>query len=130
MGGRGTFAAGKPTEFTYRAVGEIEGIKILEPIDKSKALKLPEESHKSFGYVLYDKDGVFHQYREYNEKHEVVLEIGYHYERSLGKGDVLHVHIYHIPGVEHHQKAVKYILVPGNPIYEKYKRLFRGVKQS
>lgn len=128
MGGRGTFAAGNPVEYTYETVGMIDGIKILEPIDKTKALKLPEESHKSSGYVLYDKDGVFHQYREYNDNHEVVLEIGYHYERSLGKGDILHIHIYQAPGVENHAKAIKYALDSSDPIYKKYRRLFRGVK--
>jgi len=127
MGGRGTFAAGRTVAYTYETVGFIDGIKILEPIDKSKALKLPEESHSSTGYVLYDKDGVFHQYREYNVGHEVVLEIGYHHERSLGQGDVLHVHIHTLPGVDNHAKADKYRIGPGDPIYEKYKRLFKGV---
>ena len=128
MGGRGTFAIGNNVAYNYKTIGKIDGVKIVEPIDKTKALKLPEESHSSLGYVLYDKDGVFHQYREYNEKHEVVLEIGYHYEKSLGKGDVLHVHIHTQPGVEHHQKAIKIQLHPGDALYEKYKKLFKGVK--
>ena len=63
MGGRGTFAAGKQIAYTYETVGKVDGVKIINPIDKSKSLKLPEESHSSVGYVLYDKDGVFHQYR-------------------------------------------------------------------
>ena len=78
MGGRGTFAAGKQVAYTYETVGKVDGVKIINPIDKSKSLKLPEESHSNVGYVLYDKDGVFHQYRKYNSNHEVVLEIGYH----------------------------------------------------
>ena len=81
MGGRGTFAAGKQVAYTYETVGKVDGVKIIKPIDKSKSLKLPEESHSSVGYVLYDKDGFFHQYREYNSNHEVVLEIGYHHEK-------------------------------------------------
>ena len=128
MGGRGTFAAGKQVAYTYKTVGKIDGVKIVQPIDKNKSLKLPEESHSSIGYVLYDKNGVFHQYREYNENHEVVLEIGYHHEKALGKGDVLHVHVHKIPGVENHKSAEKYTIFPGNPIYEKYKKLFKGVK--
>ena len=91
--------------------------------------KLPEESHSpNARYVLLDKDGVFHQYREYNENHQVVLEIGYHYERSLGKGDVLHVHVHTIPGVEGHTDARKYAIGPGDQYYEKYKKFFKGVK--
>ena len=128
MGGRGTFSTGKQVSYTYETVGTIDGVKIIRPIDKTKSLKLPEESHSSIGYVLYDKDNVFHQYREYNANHEVVLEIGYHHEKSLGKGDVLHVHIHNIPGIEHHGTADKYKISPGNPIYEKYKKLFKGVK--
>ena len=128
MGGRGTFAAGRDVEYTFYTVGFVDGIKIINPIDGTKALKLPEESHKSTGYVLYDKNGVFHQYREYNKDHEVVLEIGYHHESSLGKGDVLHVHIHTIPGVDYHKLARKFRIYPGDEIYEKYKSLFKGVK--
>ena len=52
MGGRGTFAAGKQVAYTYETVGKVDGVKIINPIDKSKSLKLPEESHSSVGYVL------------------------------------------------------------------------------
>ena len=128
MGGRGTFAAGKNVEYQYKTVGFVDGVKIINPIDKTKSLKLPEESHSSIGYVLYDKNGVFHQYREYNANHEVVLEIGYHHEKSLGIGDILHVHEHIKPGVEHHATAKKRKLNAGDPIYEKYKNLFIGVK--
>lgn len=128
MGGRGTFAAGNNVAYTYETVDKIDGIKIIRPIDKTKSLKLPEESHSSREYVLYDKDGVFHQYREYNANHEVILEIGYHHEKSLGKGDILHVHIHNAPGIVHHGTATKYAISPGDPIYEKYKKLFKGVK--
>ena len=128
MGGRGTFAVGKQVDYIYETVGKIEGVKIINPIDKTKALKLPEESHSSNSYVLYDKDGVFHQYREYNSNHEVVLEIGYHHENSLGHGDVLHAHVHSIPGVEHHSQAIKFVIRPGDALYEKYKKLFIGVK--
>ena len=104
-------------------------MKILRPIGQSKSLKLPEESHTPGNcYVLLDKNGVFHQYREYNENHEVVLEIGYHYEKSLGQGDILHIHIHNQPGVENHSSADKFKIGPGNPCYEKYKHLFVGVK--
>lgn len=129
MGGRGTYSVGNNVAYTYKAVGDIDGIKILEPIDSTKSFKLPEESHTAGNrYVLLDKNGVFHQYREYNENHKVVLEIGYHIESDLGQGKVFHVHIHSIPGVEGHRSAVKYIIGPGDPYYEKHKNLFVGVK--
>ena len=100
----------------------------MQPTDSKKSLKLPEEAHSSSSYVLLDKDGVFHQYREYDSQHRVILEIGYHHEPSLGKGDVLHVHIHKTPGVEFHSEATKERIYPGHPIYEQYKKFFKGVK--
>ncbi|MBR2693078.1 MAG: hypothetical protein IKE69_02590 [Thermoguttaceae bacterium] len=129
MGGNGTYSIGHSPEYTYETVGKIDGVKILKPKDPRKQFKLPEESHSpNARYVLLDKDGVFHQYREYNENHQVVLGIGYHHEPSLGKGDVLHVHIDTIPGVEWHTDAQKYAIGPGDQYYEKYKQFFKGVK--
>ncbi len=58
--------------------------------------------------------------------HEVVLEIGYHHEKSLGHGDILHVHVHNTPGVEHHGQADKFVIKPGHPLYDKYKKLFKG----
>ena len=74
MGGRGTYSLGQSPAYTYKTVGMIGDTKILIPIDQTKALKLPEESHtRESKYVLFDKEGVFHQYREYNNDHKVVL---------------------------------------------------------
>ena len=128
MGGKGTYSTGKSPEFTYKTVGMIGDVKILEPMDETLSRKLPEESHTpGTSYVLLDKDGVFHQYREYNSNHEVVLEIGYHQESSLGNGDVLHVHLYRTPGVDNHKISDKFTIKPGDYYYEKYKYLFVGV---
>ena len=114
MGGNGTYSIGHSPEYTYETVGKIDGVKILKPKDSRKMAKLPEESHSpNTRYVLLDKDGVFHQYREYNENHQ---------------GDVLHVHIHTIPGVEGHTDAQKHAIAPGDQYYEKYKQLFKGVK--
>ena len=89
--------------YTYESAGEIDGVKILRPIDKSKSYKLPEESHTAGnGYILLDKNGIFHQYREYDQNHKVILEIGYHQEKALGKGDVLHIHVHKKPGIDYH----------------------------
>ena len=129
MGGKGTYSTGQSPAYTYETVDKIGEVKVLEPIDKSQARKLPEESHTpGTSYVLLDKDGVFHQYREYNDNHEIVFEIGYHHESSLGEGDVLHVHIHKTPGIDGHKSAQKFVIGPGNPYYEKYKHLFVGVK--
>lgn len=126
MGGRGTFAAGKNVAYTYKTVGTIAGVKVLVPIDDAKSWKLPEEAHSSSSYIVLDKAGVFRQYREYNEKHEVVLEIGYHNEPELGKGKVLHIHIYKIPGVDHHREAKPRRLTDKEKA--KYAKFFKGVK--
>ena len=129
MGGKGTYSTGQSPAYTYKTVDHIGDVKVLRPIDETKSFKLPEESHTAGNrYVLLDKDGVFHQYREYNENHEVILEIGYHHEKSLGEGDVLHVHVHTIPGVENHSSAEKFKIGPGDSYYEKYKHLFVGVK--
>ena len=128
MGGKGTYSMGLSPAYKYETVDKINGVKVLQPIDKSKAFKLPEESHTPGNkYILLDKDGVFHQYREYNSNHEVVLEIGYHHESKLGKGDVLHVHMHQKPGVANHKSADTRVIGPGDPIYEKYKHFFIGV---
>lgn len=129
MGGRGTYSRGKRPEYAYETVGKIEGVKVLVPKDKEKALKLPEESHTaSTQYILLDRDGVFHQYREYNENHEVVLEIGYHHEAGLGKGDVLHIHIHGKPGIENHGSVTTVKRKLTREEYERYKRYFKGVR--
>ena len=98
MGGRGTFAAGNNVPYKYETVGYIDGVKILEPIDKKASRRLPEEAHSSQSYIRLDNDGHFYQYREYNEKHELVLEIGYHPENNLSKDKanrpILHAHDY------------------------------------
>lgn len=129
MGGRGTYSTGKNTAFTYECVDKIDGVKVLKPIDSKKSYKLPEESHTAGNrYILLDKDGVFHQYREYDQNHKVILEIGYHHEAALGNGDILHIHIHKTPGVEGHNEAEKRRIGPGDPYYEKYKKFFVGVK--
>ena len=94
MGGRGTFAAGKPTEFTYRAVGEIEGVKVLEGLNGKH--DLPVESHKSSSYIQLYPDGNFKMMRFYNREHYLVMEIAYHPEPKLdgSRKSILHIHEY------------------------------------
>ena len=64
--------------------------------------------------------------REYNDNHEVILEIGYHNEPTLGKGKVLHIHVYHTPGVDHHREAKPRLLTDKEKA--KYAKFFKGVK--
>jgi len=95
MGGRGTFAAGKPVDFAYKTVGFIEGVKVLVGINGKHSL--PESSHSSNAYIKLNTDGTFREMRLYNENHALRLEIAYHPEKSL-TGDsttpVLHYHTY------------------------------------
>ncbi len=127
MGGRGTFSAGKNVAHSYHTVGFIDGVKILQPIDSRKSLKLPEEAHSASSYVLLDKDGVFHQYREYDSNHKVVLEIGYHNDTDLGQGDVLHIHIHTKAGVEYHKDPSTEKRKLTHAEYDRYKKFFKGV---
>ena len=126
MGGRGTYAAGKDVPYQYKTVGYIDGVKVLQPIDDNAARKLPEEAHSSQSYIKLDSDGKFSQYREYNEKHELVLEIAYHPEHNLTHDKenkpVLHAHDYDPQkhGKDWHQPARN--LTVGE--FEKYKKFF------
>lgn len=124
MGGRGTFAIGNNVKYTYETVGKIEGIKVLEKLDKNASGGLPEEAHSSSAYIMLNKDGVFRMYREYDDKHYLRFEIAYHPEKNIdpSRKPVLHVHEYK-PDNFHDRKA--------RPItseeYEKYKKYFKGL---
>lgn len=95
MGGRGTFASGNNVEFTYKTVGMIEGVKVLEGLNGKHGL--PESSHSSNAYIKLKPDGTFHEMRIYDKNHILRIEIAYHPEKDL-TGDyvtpVLHYHIY------------------------------------
>lgn len=127
MGGRGSFAKGRQAAYTFKTVGIIEGVKVIQPLNPVNSLKLPEESHSASCYLLLDRDGVFHQYREYNENHQVILEIGYHHESRMGNGDVLHIHVYREPGVEHHENPSTVKRKLTREEYHRYKKLLKGV---
>ena len=111
-----------------KTVGQIEGVKVLQPDRSVGSLKLPEESHRSASYIVLDQTGNFRQMRVYNEKHEAIFEIGYHPKSSLGKGKILHVHEYVVPGAISHKTAKKFRIYPGDSYYEKYKKYFKGFR--
>ena len=131
MGGRGS-SARVPYEYTYKCIGEIDGVKILEPLGvkwqgKAKLpTKLPEESHSSRAYMKLNPYGQFSQYREYDENHQIILEIGYHREATLDRHapQVLHIHFYNPPG--NFQNRAPRLLTQEE--FEKYKHLFIGLK--
>ncbi len=78
MGGRGTYATGNLIDYTYKTVDYIEGVKVLEKLNKGDSISLPEEAHSSNAYILLDHQGNFKMYREYDENHYLKYEIGYH----------------------------------------------------
>ena len=98
MGGRGTYSKGKNPVLYYYCIGKIDGVKILKGIGNFH--RLPEESHNSKAYIKVDENGTFQQYREFNSNHQLIIEIGYHREKSIDKHaqKVLHIHHYTPPG--------------------------------
>ena len=94
MGGRGTFAAGNPVPYTYEAVGNIEGVKVLQGLNGKHGL--PEEAHSSKMYIKLHRDGTLNMLRIYNDNHYLEAEIAYHPEPYLtgNHHPVLHIHYY------------------------------------
>lgn len=98
MGGRGTFAAGNKTQYVYKTVGKIEGVKVLEGINGKHSL--PEEAHSSWAYIKLKPNGTFHEMRIYDSDHYLTKEIAYHPEPKInkikgnGNVSVLHIHDY------------------------------------
>ena len=41
MGGRGTFASGNPVPYSYETIGIIDGVKVLQKLDKKASAGLP-----------------------------------------------------------------------------------------
>ena len=124
MGGRGTFASGNNVAYSYETVGKIEGVKVLQKLDKNASGGLPEEAHSSGAYIMLNKDGNFKMYREYDDNHYLKFEIAYHPEKSIdpSRKPVLHVHEYK-PDNFHDRNA--------RPLtkeeYKKYKKYFKGL---
>jgi len=120
MGGRGTFAAGKNVAYQYETVGTIEGVKVLSGLNGKHSL--PEESHLSVAYIKLKPSGIFHEMRIYDKNHYLTLEIAYHPEPRLGKGNVLHYHIYD----RNFQRSEAFNMT--TELKEKYKKYFKGIK--
>ena len=125
MGGRGTFSKGDNPPYTYKTVGKIDGVKVLEGISGKHAL--PEESHSSVAYIKLNHDGTFREMRIYDENHRTILEIAYHPEAKINHGNrkdkILHVHEYLKPG----NFNIRPVRLITKQEYEKYKKFFKGV---
>ena len=97
---------------------------MLEKLNKADSLALPEEAHSSNAYVLLDHQGKFKMYREYDDKHYLKYEIGYHPEKDIdpSRKPVLHVHEYTPDNFKDRKPR---------PIseeeYNKYKKYFKGI---
>ena len=122
MGGRGTFAINNPVPYSYETVGKIDGVKVLQKLDKKSSIGLPEEAHSSTAYILKYSNGNFKQMRFYNNDHTAKYDIDYHYEPKLGSRTepIYHIHEYK-NGVRDKigRKLTK-------SEYNKYKKYFKG----
>ena len=131
MGGRGTFASGNSVAYTYKTVGIIEGVKVLQGIGGKHAL--PESSHSSKAYIKLKPDGTFHEMRIYDKNHVLIMEIAFHPEKSI-TGDnhtnILHYRTYderfskNSSGAFYRSRAHPLT----KQLYKKYRKYFKGVK--
>ena len=125
MGGRGTFASGNKVDFRWKTTSTFNGVKVLDLVDKKQSRKLPEEAHSSNAYIMFDKNGNFYQYREYNPDHSLRFEIGYHPEKYLNpnRKPILHVHEYSNNMLTRTRRLLT------KDEYNKYKKFFKGVPE-
>lgn len=124
MGSRGAFleGGGFSAPARWQTVGYVDGIKILLPKDPKASISLPERSNTpGTAYVSYRKDGTFSQHIVFDVNRLPVYRIDYGMHR--GKKS-LHVHYYKDGNTLPNPTDLK----KGDPLYEKHKRLFKGVK--
>ena len=125
MGSRGSFleSGGFSTPARWHTIDYVDGIKVLAPKDPKMSMSLPERSNTpATSYLLYRKNGDFDQLRVFGENRVPQFDIDYGVHD--GKKS-LHVHFYK-DGVRGKKPD---ILHPGDKLYEKYKVIFKGVKQ-
>ena len=132
MGGRGSFAAGINVAYTYKTIGMVEDVKVLQGMNGEHSL--PESAHSSKAYIKLKPDGTFHEMRIYSDNHVLLLEIAYHPEKTITGNNhtpVLHYHTYD----ERFSKNItgKFIRSSAKPLtdelFKKYKKYFKGVKK-
>lgn len=139
MGGRGTFAAGNAVAYTYEVdrssfpEGKLYGIKILKGIEGTGKHGLPESSHSSTAYLKMNKNGTFNTLRIYDSNHNLRIEIAYHSEQGIAKGQdkVLHYHIYskEFSSTRNGRyERTTQVLHKNSKLYQRYKKFFIGVE--
>lgn len=121
MGGRGTFARGNVVPYSYKTVGFINGVKILEGIGGKHSL--PEESHSSMAYIKLSENGTFREMRIYDKDHYLVKEIAYHPEKNL---DTSHKPIMHIHEYQRDDFNNRTPRLLSEDEYNQYKNFFNG----
>ena len=130
MGGRGSLLiSGGFSKYRYKIVDVVAGVKVLEPQDEREEHNLPERSNTpSTSYMSYykkkhkDDEDVFKQFIIFGKDRMPLYRIDY--GGHWGPEKTLHVHRYKdgnlLDGVEY--------IHPGDNLYEKHKKLFKGVK--
>jgi hypothetical protein len=124
MGSRGSFleSGGFRAPAKWHTSDYVDGIKVLVPNDPKASLSLPERANTpGTAYASYHKDGTFSQFILFDEKRMPVYRIDYGLHR--GKKS-LHVHYYK----DGNTLPNPLVLKKGQPLYEKHKHLFKGVK--
>ena len=124
MGSRGSFleSGGFSTPAKWHTVDYVDGIKVLAPKDPKASISLPERSNTpGTAYISYRRDGTFNQYVVFGNDRMPVYQIDY--GMHDGKKS-LHVHFF--PNGQR-DKQPTYLNL-GDTLYEKHKKLFKGVK--
>lgn len=124
MGSRGSFleSGGFSAPAKWHTVDYVEEIKVLRPKDPKASLNLPERSNTpGTAYALYGKDGIFKQFIIFDENRLPLYRIDY--GTHQGKKS-LHVHYFK----NGNKVGQTEFLHPGDTLYEKHKKLFKGVK--
>ena len=126
MGSTGSFleSGGFNAPAQWHTIDYIDGIKVIDPKDPKKRPNLPARSNTpGTTYISLNKDEgrTFNQLRVYDEKRMPVFDIDYGIH---GKDKYLHVHYF----VDGKRQSEPLRLHPGDDLYERYKRVFKGVK--
>ena len=129
MGGRGGFIKeGGFNKYRYEIVDFVDGVKVLEPKDKSETHSLPDRSNSPCtSYMCYykkkhkDDEDVFKGYIIFDKNRMPIYRIDY----GVHQGPKF-LHVHYFENGELVGKPKK--LHPGDELYEKHKRLFKGVE--
>lgn len=124
MGSRGSFleSGGFSAPAKWHTVDYVEGIKVLRPKDPHASLSLPERSNTpGTSYVLYGEDGTFKQFITFDENRLPLYRIDYGIHQGMKS---LHVHYFK----NGNKVGQPVFLHRGDRLFEKHKRLFKGVK--